>query len=75
MNRDGLYISALQQENGFQALYDAIVELRKQNIDKSLLLEELEALRYKVPSEVEEDIIMDVMDCLVGWCSPLWKIV
>jgi hypothetical protein len=41
------------------------------------LLDALEGVRADLRSqgrEADEDMVMEVMDCLVGWCSPHMRI-
>lgn len=47
--------------------------LRKEGRTKDDLLSALQALRADVSDE-EEDIILEAMDFLTGWCSPHAKI-
>lgn len=51
-----------------------IIEARLQGgFDKELLLQQLEEARAQLQmrgKEAEEDYVLEVMDYLVGWCSP-----
>jgi hypothetical protein len=48
----------------------SFIDLRGKGVDKSILLSELETFRQYTIDEAEEDIVLEIMDCLVGWCSP-----
>jgi hypothetical protein len=43
--------------------------LRREGQAKDAILSRLEALRRSV-SEEQEGVLLEVMDFLVGWCSP-----
>jgi hypothetical protein len=43
--------------------------LRREGQAKDVILTRLEALRRSVSDE-QEDVLLEVMDFLVGWCSP-----
>lgn len=60
--------AGIQQTTPFDALYNVVVTLRAQGTSADALMETLEALRSQVTDE-QEDILLDVMDCLVGWCA------
>ena len=62
--------SALEQQNKMNALRQTVVNLRAQGIDKSVLLSELASFRSYTINEEDEDIVLEIMDCLVGYCSP-----
>jgi hypothetical protein len=61
-----------------------LAELRslvRQELEASVppeqVLEKLEALRSRLPAdeEAEEDVVLDVMDFVTGWCSPHMRLV
>lgn len=60
---------ALEKQNKFSALRQTVIDLRLQGIDKDILLSALEEFRQHTTSE-KEDIVLEVMDCLVGYCIP-----
>lgn len=64
---------ALDNPNQLEALRQAVIDLRVTGIDKALILAELEALRRTVEDR-DEDVILEVMDFLVGNCSPHMRI-
>ena len=63
----------LNSAKPFENLHEAAIAVRKQEVSKESILEALESLRSEVDEEAE-DTILDVVDCLVGWCSPHLKI-
>jgi hypothetical protein len=70
-------------ENAFHSP-DPVSELRSvalhlfsQGNEKATVLEKFEKVRQQLRlqgREREEDAVMDVMDYLVGWCSPAMKL-
>ena len=58
---------AMQKDNTFVALYEAVVELREIGVSKEEILQSLENYLRIVPTESQEDIVLEVMDCLVHW--------
>lgn len=70
MDHQQLFLEALKNEEPFQTLSETVKRLRVQGIEKSTLLEQLESLRSVVDTEENEDIVLDVMDYLVGYCAP-----
>ena len=64
---------SLSTDNPMSALYQLLIDLRKQGIAKSVLIEELENLRPQVDAKTE-DIILDNLDFLTGFCSPHMRI-
>jgi hypothetical protein len=69
-----VFNEALKQENKMLSLRDAVVKLRSEGIDKETLLSELSSYRSAVGSESHEDIVLEVMDFLVGWSSSQMRI-
>jgi hypothetical protein len=56
-----------------QAVSAFVRSLRREGQAKEAILARLKALRSSV-SEEQEDVLLDVMDFLVGWCSPNLRI-
>jgi hypothetical protein len=53
-------------------LYERILELRRSGVEKDLILQDMYTLMFEFRhsgDEAKEDTVMDVMDCLVGWCG------
>ncbi len=50
-------------------LRENLVEFRNQGMDKDLMLKCLESLREKSDPQIEE-ILLELMDFVVGFCNP-----
>ncbi len=50
-------------------LYDYLVEFKQKGMDQKSMLMNLERLRYQNDSDME-DVVLDLMDYVVGFCSP-----
>lgn len=50
-------------------LYDFLVEFKQRGMDQESMLMNLEGLRYQNDSDME-DVVLDLMDYVVGFCSP-----
>lgn len=49
------------------------LEMRREEISKDLLLEALGWIKTELSSQkryAEEDVVLDMMDRVVGWCAP-----
>ena len=66
-------MEAAESGNGFERLRDLIQDYLDRGISKDTLLEDLGQIRRLVEDEVE-DHVLDVMDLLVGWCAPNFKL-
>jgi len=67
--------NALRQSQPGQAFRDLVLELAKEGYEKKRILQFLEDFlielrNQKDHNESEADIILDTMDCLVGWSHP-----
>ncbi|MGQ0847003.1 MAG: hypothetical protein ACT4QF_23020 [Sporichthyaceae bacterium] len=62
-------LSAVGTDPRFDRLRAVVQRLLEARVGVALLLEDLDAIRALVPSEVEDDVL-DVMDLLTGWCAP-----
>jgi hypothetical protein len=68
---------AFQSSEPFQQLRSLAIQLLDQGYDRSSVIERFKEARQQlreVDRESEEDVVMDVLDCLVGWCSPQMRI-
>lgn len=68
---------ALGSSNTVEALRSLVLELSQEGFDKAAILEFFEQERQQLRAahrETDEDAVMDVMDFLVGWCSPHMKL-
>jgi hypothetical protein len=70
--RDDL-TTAMQSPSPAVRLRDSIKSLVDAGTDRDALCTELQHLR-KSASEAEEDVILEVLDFLAGWCHPDMKI-
>lgn len=73
---DSDYLSALAEPQPTHALH-ALVRKRLETQEREAILGELEALRLELQmagDEAKEDAVLDVMDALVGWCAPKWRL-
>jgi hypothetical protein len=73
MNTD-LLKSAMRSPNPAEALRAAVARLAREGYTKPEVYQALESLLVELragqPSETEEDIVLDVMDAVSGWCHP-----
>ena len=60
-------------EEVMSALRAFVEKLRKEGETKEAILARMQELRSSVSDE-QEDILLEIMDFLVGWCSPHAKI-
>lgn len=75
MDFQAIFRAALDtEENRVVALSRAVIDLRKQEVDKDTILKALECFRHVVENEEEEDMVLEVMDFLTGFCSPHLRI-
>src|SRR4051812_33352867 len=73
MPLDDCFESALQSPEPVSRLRSLAREMLSRGLDQALILERFEAARRglrEADRERDEEAVMDVMDCLVGWCSP-----
>jgi hypothetical protein len=72
-----LYENALKSSTPVQALRDVVIELLDKGSEHEDILSDLQHLyhEFRISNrETEEDVIADVMDFMVGWCSPHMQI-
>jgi hypothetical protein len=55
-------------------LYAIVVEHKGRGLTQPAAYTALEQLRREAPDEATEDPIIDLMDYVVGWCSPQARI-
>jgi hypothetical protein len=68
---------ALRSSQPVNELRDLVVHLLSEGQTREAVLELLERVRQQLRQadrETDEDAVMDVMDFLVGWCSPHVKL-
>lgn len=68
------YLRALESHAPLATLRDVVAyELHERRGDREVVLAELEALRGELRRQGRsdaEDVVLEVMDFVVGWCSP-----
>jgi hypothetical protein len=77
MTIKGDYEGALQSSDPVGQLRALALHLSAQGQDKETILERFEVTRQDLRQanrEADEDSLMDVLDCMVGWCSPEMKL-
>jgi hypothetical protein len=73
MPLDPQILAALNSDDPFGQLRSLVRTLQSQGKDQAVILQLFEQARQQLRAEGrahDEDVLMDVMDCLVGWCSP-----
>ncbi len=61
------------REEVLHAVRTFVEKMREGGESKEAILARMQELRRSVPDE-QEDILLEVMDFLVGWCSPHAKV-
>jgi hypothetical protein len=64
---------ALHSPDPYKQLYALAVNLLEQGSERAKVVEDFKKAQRQLREadrEAEEDVLMDVLDCLVGWCSP-----
>jgi hypothetical protein len=77
MNIEDQLDEALKSEQPLEHLRRIVQGLLAQGQDRDAILKELENFRNvlrEMGREEDEDIVLEVMDFLVGWCSPHMKL-
>jgi hypothetical protein len=64
---------AMKSENPTLAFRSAVKKRVDEGVARDGLITELEALRKSV-DESQENVVLEVMDFLKGWCAPDMKI-
>jgi HrpA-like RNA helicase len=68
------YLAALEEPSPLDALRSVVShELHERHADRDVVLGQLEALRgelRRAGRTRDEEVVLEVMDFLVGWCSP-----
>jgi len=68
---------ALLSPEPLRELRSLALRLSSQGQDTAAIVAKFEEARGQLREanrESDEDVVMDVMDCLVGWCSPQMRI-
>jgi hypothetical protein len=69
-----IFTDAVKNENKLLELREAVINLRAEGVDKETLLSELSQFRNHTDSDETEDVVLEVMDFLAGFCSPHMRI-
>ena len=70
---DKCFEEALRSPDPFEGLRSLAVRFSAQGQDQMEIVAKFEEARRQLREasrDSDEDVVMDVMDCLVGWCSP-----
>jgi hypothetical protein len=68
---------ALRSPDPLERLRSLALRLSSQGQDQAEIIAKFEEARRQLREssrESDEDVVMDVMDCLVGWCSPHMRV-
>lgn len=60
--------------NSHDTIVESLRSLRDEGVGRRCVLDTLEELRGQVLAELEQDVILEVMDYVVGFCSPAMRI-
>lgn len=77
MKRDNDLEKALKDPQPFVQLRNLVQQWLAQGQDRQMILDRFEQARLPLRTEgreADEDVLLEVMDCLVGWCSPHMKL-
>ena len=64
---------ALESENPTLALRQVVIGFRNQGIDEDTLVQALQDFRQDL-NEPDEDVVLEVLDFLTGFCSSFMRI-
>ena len=63
--------SEIEKQHGdLFALRKFLIRFRDNGMDKETMLENMEELRGRSASGETEDILLELMDFITGWCNP-----
>ena len=68
---------ALHSPEPFKQLHALAVYLLDQGSDRATVIQDFKKVQRQLRAadrEAEEDVLMDVLDCLEDWCSPHMRI-
>jgi hypothetical protein len=66
-------LAAVEAIDGFDRLRAVVKQLLDEGVQSDDLMEDLRQIRGLVSTE-DEDKVLDVMDLLVGWCAPEFRL-
>jgi hypothetical protein len=67
-------MKAVESPQAFGRLRDLVKQFVDEGVPPDQLLDDLSQIRALVSEETEESVL-DVMDLLVGWCAPEFRII
>jgi hypothetical protein len=70
--RESMLLS-VEFSHGFDNLRALVQGYLDDGVSREQLLEDLSQIRALVPGDIEESVL-DVMDLLVGWCAPQYRL-
>ena len=74
---DECFEQALHSPDPVGQLRSLALQLSAQGLPTAAIIDRFEATRQQLRSvdrEADEDAVMDVLDCLMGWCHPEMKL-
>ena len=66
--------SVMREERNYSVLYGYLLEFKGKGMNQQEMYDDLEELRKHIQTEEQEDLLLDLMDFVVGFCNPKWKI-
>lgn len=64
-------LRALEQSDAYQALRQVVLVWKVSGMSQQAVLNVFEQVRQALgEQETKEDLLLDVMDCIVGFCAP-----
>jgi hypothetical protein len=64
-----LFLDSLECDNPLEELRQVVQQVILDNTEREVVLSELESIRGQL-NEDKEDIVLEVMDFICGFCSP-----
>jgi hypothetical protein len=71
--RREVMMDAVEGAGGFESLRGLVQRFLDEGSPPDLVLEDLSQIRALV-SETNEELVLDVMDLIAGWCAPQFKL-
>jgi hypothetical protein len=66
-------LAAVEHVEGLERLRAVVKRLLDDGADGEVLMEDLRQIRGLVSPD-DEDVVLDVMDLLTGWCAPEFRL-
>ncbi len=64
-------LRALEQSDAYEALRQVVLAWKASGMSQQAVLSVFEQVRPALSEqETKEDLLLDVMDCIVGYCAP-----